>query len=1527
MLYRQLSATLKRALAHHFPQSLVILALASGVAAVRGEVKFWDGSSSGNWSVGANWTDGVAPAAGDDLVFPAGVTRLLVTNNFNPLRAFRSVTFSGSNYVVYGTNVVVTNGINAQNPTGPNTINTDVELRGPQTFDCINGLALLDINNDVALGAHLLTISGTGDVHIGGIISGTGGVTKNGSGTLRYNGIVANTYSGLTRVNTGTLELGKSFGLNSVAGDLVIGDNVGGINADVVRLLVDHQISNFSDITINQSGLLDLNNQDETVGPLALFEGGITTGVGTLTLNGDITATGLVGGPLNGAPISGRLNLGNGTRTIETLSGGSSAALYIDATVSGTNGFTKAGSGLMRLASSNSYTGLTIIEDGSLAIEDSDALGSVASADGTIVESGAALLLAGQNMVVRDRLELHGPGFSSPLGALWTANGTTNSYDGIVTLADATSIGVVGATGRLMMGNRIAGVGGFTKVNNGTLVLSGGTDNTYAGATIVNEGTLELAKSGSGIEAIVGSALIIGDGSGGAESDVVRYTGSSTSQILSSVPITVNSSGLLDLNDHNDDIGPLTLNVGRVHTGTGTLSLFGNVTATSDASSIAFISGRLLISATRTVIVNEGGFLQPDLRISADIAGAGGLTKTGEGYLALGGSNTYGGTTTITSGTLAAEDSFALGSTNGPTIVQTDATLALVSFGLHVGLEQLTINTGTNRIGLHSYSGSNSWAGNIILSTNILVRVIGDLSLSGAISGPGGITKLGAGSLYFRGNVANGYVGDTRVNEGALVLAKSLIDGSIRGDLFIGDGVGGALSDVVRIVGLGQINLSSDVTIASSGLFDLNDITETVGSLSGSGRVDLGAGLLGINGARSTTYSGLIVGTGGLSKTGLGTLTLTGNNTYSGQTQVSDGTLLVNGSQQQSRVVVNDNGTLGGDGVVGNLTATGTVAPGSSPAILTSSNVALTAAANFVVELNGPAPGSGYDQLNVRGTNQLGGATLNLSVGYPPSEGDEFVIINNDGSDAIFGTFAGLPNGTTFFVNGLQFRIRYSDAFNNDVVLTVTNVALRVTNVVVSAGNGNGVVDPNECNELRIPLRNPFGGLVSNVSAILSSDTPGVVITQPYATYPNIPAASTRTNITPFQFYTAPGFMCGSNINFTLTVGTATNGAFQVHFSVPSGSPGSPQSFTSSTAQAIPDLGTLNSVLGVGAISGPVKQVTVAVHITHTAVNDLDLFLIAPDGTTVELSSDNGGTASDYGTDCANGRTVFSDSGLTSIVSASAPFVGTFRPEQPLSAFNEMSAADAAGPWTLRVVDDSGGAVGTLRCWTLTIRGTTCSPSDGPCEPCGTPIVGAITAGDPVQAGRLIRNATPSSCAPAKECPGLNDALPHAYDAYLFTNRGPDACVVAHVQSFCGTALFSAAYMGVFVPSDLCLNYLGDAGMSSSSVTPYSFFVPSNGVFTVVVHEVTAGAGCTNYNLSISGIECPPRLNIEPVGGNRVALRWSTAAVGYNLLAAPDLTAAPFAPVPGAAPFIVDGKYSVTNPATLPKRFYELRKP
>src|SRR5262249_33997626 len=152
-----------------------------------------------------------------------------------------------------------------------------------------------------------------------------------------------------------------------------------------------------------------------------------------------------------------------------------------------------------------------------------------------------------------------------------------------------------------------------------------------------------------------------------------------------------------------------------------------------------------------------------------------------------------------------------------------------------------------------------------------------------------------------------------------------------------------------------------------------------------------------------------------LTKVGAGTFTLTGASTYTGPTVVSDGNLRVNGSIA-SAVTVTGSGTLSGAGTTGGITATAgvTVSPGGTgPGILTAAgSIALGRGSSLVVELNGAAPGSGYDQLRVTGagsTVSLGGS-LNVRVGFVPA-GQSFTIINNGGSSPVSGTFSGLPEG------------------------------------------------------------------------------------------------------------------------------------------------------------------------------------------------------------------------------------------------------------------------------------------------------------------------------------------------------------------------------------------------------------------------------------------------------------------------------------------------------------------------------------
>jgi autotransporter-associated beta strand protein len=275
------------------------------------------------------------------------------------------------------------------------------------------------------------------------------------------------------------------------------------------------------------------------------------------------------------------------------------------------------------------------------------------------------------------------------------------------------------------------------------------------------------------------------------------------------------------------------------------------------------------------------------------------------------------------------------------------------------------------------------------------------------------------------------------------------------GDLFIGDGSG---TDIVRLLTDNQIPDTSDVTMLTGAQFDLNDQTETTGAIEGSGTIDLGSGSLRAGADNGTsTFGGLIIGTGTLFKFGTGTWTLNGNNTYSGHTTVSAGTLLVNGSQPQSDATVNGTATLGGDGIVGDLDVFGNLRPGTSPAILTTSNFVFhSSASDFFVELDGPTAGIGYDQLKVRGSVGLSNATLHATLTFQSAISNSFTIIDNDGSDAVATTFNGLAQNAILYISGVPFRISYTGGTGNDVVLTQL-AGLPILKILLS-GNTNVVL-------------------------------------------------------------------------------------------------------------------------------------------------------------------------------------------------------------------------------------------------------------------------------------------------------------------------------------------------------------------------------------------------------------------------------------------------------------------------------------
>ena len=273
-----------------------------------------------------------------------------------------------------------------------------------------------------------------------------------------------------------------------------------------------------------------------------------------------------------------------------------------------------------------------------------------------------------------------------------------------------------------------------------------------------------------------------------------------------------------------------------------------------------------------------------------------------------------------------------------------------------------------------------------------------------------------------------------------------------------------------------------------------------------------------------------------------------------------------------------------------------------------------------------------------------------------------------------------------------------------------------VTNIV-SGGNGNGMIDFNECNDLSLVLTNYAGVEATGVRATLTTTTPGVVVAQAISTYPNIPVGGGAVvNQTPFKVSTSPLFVCGTPVDFTLVV-KCDQTTFTNQFSVATGVPGIPLRFDSTVSVPIPDLGQADSTIVVSNVTSVVSLVTASLFLPHTYDADLLLELIAPDGTTCTLSANNGGAGANYGASCSPDslRTTFDDTAAQSITGGSAPFVGSFQPQTPLSVFAGKSGTNVNGIWRLRAFDQAGADVGTIQCWSLLLAPRQCKDGGGEC--------------------------------------------------------------------------------------------------------------------------------------------------------------------------------------------------------------------
>ncbi|TAK97141.1 MAG: hypothetical protein EPO07_13855, partial [Verrucomicrobia bacterium] len=447
----------------------------------------WSGASgsSGNWSDSANWVSAGVPTNGDTLVFTASQPRLNNTNNISSL-TLNQIRFTGAGggYAIFGNSLTLTNGIEATNSAGVNVVSNNITLGSPGDFFV-----------DVATGAKLF---------FGGTLSGTVGLIKGGGGTNTLGGFFSNTYGGSTTVTNGLMELSK-FGVMAAAipHDLIVGN---GITASTVRNLAGAEIADSGNVTVNRLSKWDLDDHIETISALTLSGGSVTTGIGTLTLGGNLTSLPSIAS----ASISGQLSLGGVTRTFSVGTDSASPDLLISANIiegSASAGITKTGVGQLTLSGSNSFTGVLTI-DGFVILANDFAVGATGSSTNrTELHASAILLVQGVDI---------GNEFLTLTSNDDFRSSSTASWAGPVTLNGDVFINVFGGT--FTNSGAITGTGGVTKGQTGILIYAGSGVNSYSGDTVVNTGELQLAKTAA-TAGIVNGTLTIGDDLGGSDAD------------------------------------------------------------------------------------------------------------------------------------------------------------------------------------------------------------------------------------------------------------------------------------------------------------------------------------------------------------------------------------------------------------------------------------------------------------------------------------------------------------------------------------------------------------------------------------------------------------------------------------------------------------------------------------------------------------------------------------------------------------------------------------------------------------------------------------------------------------------------------------------------------------------------------------------------------------------------------------------------------------------------------------------------
>jgi fibronectin-binding autotransporter adhesin len=593
-----------------------------------------------------------------------------------------------------------------------------------------------------------------------------------------------------------------------------------------------------------------------------------------------------------------------GSTTLTVGAGGftnsSLLSTTVDPVLAGTMALNQSGLGILTLNGANTYSGNTNVTSGFLA----DGGTNKFSANSLFQVGSSGTVDVNNNETVLGLNDFSGAGGSVVIAGgatLFLSGGTTTSFSGT-----------------------ISGPGNLEHDGSSTLTLTG--NSTYTGSTTIGLGSA-IDIGGGGNTGDIASPTVQGLGS------IVfdrHNTYNFSGNLLGTISVVKQATGATTLSGTNVYSGATTVNSGTLEAGStsafgdsGNSSVTVNGSATLDLHNFDNSIGSLSGGASGTVALGSATltianiFAGPTVFMGTITGAPGGSLTMAGSVLELTGENTYTGGTTITAGTLEV-DNISGGSATG-----TGAITIFPGATLQLG------NGGADVNGFVSAAAPITDNGTLTLAHGITS------TFANTITGTGGVFLVDAGAaITLSGN--NSYSGPTTAQFGELIAGSSSAFG----------------------------NGTSALDVVAGGTLFLNTFSDSFGSIAGdsSGIINLGSGFLTTGSANSTTtFSGVIQGSGGLIIVGTGTTILTGPNTLTGSVtipgtggilQVGDGS--TQGATIASASSVVDEGTL-------------VLMPSSSDNILYQNGISGIGAVTIA--------GTGAGQITLRGTNNYSGLT------------------------------------------------------------------------------------------------------------------------------------------------------------------------------------------------------------------------------------------------------------------------------------------------------------------------------------------------------------------------------------------------------------------------------------------------------------------------------------------------------------------------------------------------------------------------